>query len=63
MLSLILFNYLDLYNEIINTINEIDKATGLGTNNKKNSIKYTINTPTLNQFGEDLTRKAKERKN
>ena len=52
-----------VYNEIINTINEIDKATGLGTNNKKNSIKYTINTPTLNQFGEDLTRKAKERKN
>ena len=42
-----------IYNEIINTTNEVENATK-NIENKKNKE----NTPTLNQFGEDLTQKA-----
>lgn len=46
-----------LYNEIVNVINEVedvkqDKSTNRTTKGSYNS------TPTLNQFGEDLTKKA-----
>ena len=52
-----------IYNEIVNTINEVENATGLGNNSTKNNNKgKTVNTPTLNQYGEDLTKKAEERK-
>ena len=50
-----------LYNEIVNVINETqdveqDKQTGKASKGSFNS------TPTLNQFGEDLTKKAVEGK-
>ena len=50
-----------IYNEIVNTLNEVENATGLTNNTSKNN-KKTGNTPTLNQFGEDLTKKAEEGK-
>ena len=50
-----------LYNEIINVINEAeDVSRESKTNNKQNGSFNS--TPTLNQFGEDLTKKAKEGK-
>ena len=50
-----------LYNEIINVINEAeDISRESKTNNKQNGSFNS--TPTLNQFGEDLTKKAKEGK-
>lgn len=49
-----------IYNEIVGTINEVENATGIKNDNKK--VLPKGNTPTLNQFGEDLTRKAYERK-
>ena len=52
-----------IYNEIINTINELENATGISKSSSKNQIKQgNGNTPTLNQFGEDLTKKALEGK-
>ena len=52
-----------IYNEIINTISEVENATGLGNSNTRNNSKAKIgNTPTLNQFGEDLTQKAQSGK-
>ncbi len=50
-----------LYNEIINVINEAeDVSKESKTNNKQNGSFNS--TPTLNQFGEDLTKKGKRRK-
>ena len=50
-----------LYNEIINVINEAeDVSKDNQTNNKQNGSFNS--TPTLNQFGEDLTKKAKDGK-
>ena len=49
-----------IYNEIIGVVNEVENATGVKNENKKNISKS--NTPTLNQFGEDLTKKALEGK-
>ena len=52
-----------IYNEIVNTINEVDNATGLDNNSVKHTIKNKNGkTPTLSQFGEDLTQKAIEGK-
>ena len=52
-----------IYNEIINTINELENATGISKSSSKPSGKQGQgNTPTLNQFGEDLTKKALEGK-
>ncbi len=46
-----------LYNEIVNVINEVQDAQN--GNMKGNNSKGSFNsTPTLNQFGEDLTKKA-----
>ena len=46
-----------LYNEIVNVINEVQDAQN--GNPKGNNSKGSFNsTPTLNQFGEDLTKKA-----
>ena len=49
-----------IYNEIIGVVNEVEAVTGNKNDNKKNISKS--NNPTLNQFGEDLTKKAIERK-
>ena len=49
-----------IYNEIIGVVNEVENATGVKNDNKKNVSKGNI--PTLNQFGEDLTKKALEGK-
>ena len=52
-----------IYNEILSTVNEIENATGLSNNGAKTSTKVVrTSTPTLEQFGEDLTKKAQERK-
>ena len=48
-----------IYNEILGVVNEVENATGIKKDSKKNNNK--TNTPTLNQFGEDLTKKALER--
>ena len=45
-----------IYNEIVGVINEVENATGIKGETKKISSKG--NTPTLNQFGEELTKKA-----
>ena len=45
-----------IYNEIIGVVSEVENATGVKNDNKKNALKG--NTTTLNQFGEDLTKKA-----
>ena len=47
-----------IYNEILSTINELQISTGIENNKTKGSN----STPTLNQFGEDLTKKAREGK-
>ena len=46
-----------LYNEIVNIINEVEDVSQNKTINKANKGSYNA-TPTLNQFGEDLTKKA-----
>lgn len=46
-----------LYNEIVNIINEVEDVSQNKTINKPNKGSYNA-TPTLNQFGEDLTKKA-----
>ena len=46
-----------LYNEIVNIINEVEDVSQNKTINKTNKGSYNA-TPTLNQFGEDLTKKA-----
>ena len=46
-----------IYNEIVGVVNEVENATGAKNNNNSKST-----TPTLNQFGEDLTKKAMEGK-
>ena len=52
-----------IYNEIVGVVSELENATGLKSNNSKNTQKSNNNsTPTLNQFGEDLTQKAKNGK-
>ena len=60
-------NMAKLYNEIIDVINEgdniIDENKESGQKNNSNIKKGSYNkTPTLNQYGEDLTIKAKEGK-
>ena len=51
-----------IYNEIVGVVNELENATGIKSNNSKNTSKSNNGTPTLNQFGEDLTQKAKNGK-
>ena len=51
-----------IYNEIVGTINEIENATGNAKLNSNSRIISRSATPTLNQFGEDLTKKAIEGK-
>lgn len=52
-----------IYNEIIGVVNELENATGITTEASKAKSKSISNkTPTLNQFGEDLTVKANEGK-
>ena len=46
-----------IYNEIVNVINEVEDVKGQSGGNR--NVKSSFNaTPTLNQFGEDLTKKA-----
>ena len=50
-----------LYNEIVNVINDVEDVKK--DKNTNNNSKSSFNsTPTLNQFGEDLTKKAVEGK-
>ena len=50
-----------LYNEIIKVINEGEDYSNDGLNNKNSKKRGSYNsTPTLNQFGSDLTQKAEE---
>ena len=49
-----------IYNEIVGVVSEVEAATGNKIDNKKNISKS--NNPTLNQFGEDLTKKATDGK-
>lgn len=52
-----------LYNEIVKVINEGEDATKSEDKTKRGNAKGSFNsTPTLNQFGEDLTKKAEEGK-
>ena len=51
-----------IYNEIVGVVNELENATGIKSNTSKNTSKANNGTPTLNQFGEDLTQKAKNGK-
>ena len=50
-----------LYNEIVRVINEGEDFINDNSNNSKKRGSYN-QTPTLNQFGEDLTKKAEEGK-
>ena len=50
-----------LYNEIVKVINEDEQIEGSKSNEKKNLGSYN-STNTLNQFGTDLTKKAREGK-
>ena len=50
-----------LYNEIVRVINEGEDFTNDNSNNSRKRGSYN-QTPTLNQFGEDLTKKAEEGK-
>ena len=46
-----------IYNEIVNVINEVEDVKGQSGGNR--NVRSSFNsTPTLNQFGEDLTKKA-----
>ena len=49
-----------IYGEITNTINELENATGIVNSAKNKNKVNTVNTPTLQQFGEDLSLKATE---
>ena len=50
-----------LYNEIIKVVNEGEDYSNDGLNNKNSKKRGSYNsTPTLNQFGSDLTQKAEE---
>ncbi len=54
-----------LYNEIVNVINEAEDISSTGRGKSKGEsrgIGSYNSTPTLNQFGEDLTKKAQEGK-
>ena len=54
-----------LYNEIVNVINEAEDISSTGKGKSKGEgrgIGSYNSTPTLNQFGEDLTKKAQEGK-
>jgi len=48
-----------LYNEIVKVINEDEKNPEINKGKKRKSASYT-DTPTLNQYGSDLTEKARE---
>ena len=50
-----------IYNEIINVINETEEINQ-GQNSSNNKQGSYNSTPTLNQYGEDLTKKAIDRK-
>lgn len=50
-----------LYNEIVNLINETEEVTQAKTKDSNKQGSYN-STPTLNQYGEDLTKKAIDRK-
>ena len=50
-----------IYNEIAQVINEEENDISLKDNNKRKE-NYYVSTPTLNQFGEDITLKAEEGK-
>ncbi len=45
-----------IYSEIVGVVSEVENATGTKNENKKSISKGNI--PTLNQFGEDLSKKA-----
>jgi len=45
-----------IYSEIVGVVSEVEAVTGSKNDTKKNASKS--NNPTLNQFGEDLTKKA-----
>ncbi len=45
-----------IYSEILGVVNEVENVTGTKNENKKSTTKGNI--PTLNQFGEDLSKKA-----
>ena len=48
-----------IYNEIVGVVNEVENATEMIKGNQKSGSKASnTNTPTLNQFGEELTQKA-----
>lgn len=52
-----------IYNEILNTINEIENATGFSNDSSKNKKNESSkNNTVLKQFGEDLTKKAENGK-
>ncbi len=52
-----------IYNEIVNVVNQVENSTNNSNNQKLNKNKGSFgNTPTLNQFGEDLTKKAEDGK-
>ncbi len=52
-----------IYNEILNTINEIENATGFSNESSKNKKNESSkNNTVLKQFGEDLTKKAENGK-
>ena len=46
-----------IYNEIVNVINEVEDVKGQSGGNRNAKSSFN-STPTLNQFGEDLTKKA-----
>ena len=50
-----------LYNEIVHVINEAEDVSRESKSNDKQNGSFN-STPTLNQFGEDLTKKAKDGK-
>ena len=51
-----------LYNEILNVVNELDDVIIQDGDKKNSKTKDYNNTPTLNQYGIDLTKKALEGK-
>ena len=55
-------NISKLYNEIINVVNELDDVIIQDGDKKNSKTKDYNNTPTLNQYGIDLTKKALEGK-
>lgn len=56
-------NVAKMYNEIIKVINEGESLSGVDESSKKGKEKGSYNsTQTLNQFGEDLTKKAEDGK-